>query len=768
MPSILTEADKETVKRTVPKASNKIQAVAVARLYVAHPNRNRWTYTGLQGAAVLSNDLVGNTFWIKLVDVSSANRGVLWDQEIYDTFQYNQDRTFFHSFELEQCLAGLSFVDEKEARQFKKKMDEREKNASKQTKAQPFASGAGGGQVFVPGATHKHHSRVGGLFSRHRNSSATLQPQQIAPQPLYNPGPVPSSRPQSSAGGIDLSDPAWRPILDELLQMGITEDQIAQNADFIQAYVKQKQAEELASGIVSALPTAGETRSRAPPPPPPAAPPSRISPENTGSTTTSRRGPPPAPPPSRRPVGGGRAPSPPASRTPSPPPTASPQPRFRAPPPLADAGKFAVKEGPVTTLGRDSNRSRASSASLANPGPPPPPRPPKNPVDDREEPSGGVFRVPPPFTGDRKSSAPPPPPSRGPVPPPPPSRDSVAPPLPPKASQTPSHSALFVPQPPPPPPARNNAQPLPPPRAVPPPPSSSSIPPPPPPPPPSSSNAPPPPPLPAFSNNAPPPPPPPPSSSGPPPPPPLPGNSGPPAPPLPSGGGDGRDGLLAAIRGSGGKAGGGLRKVKDSEKRDRSAAAVPGGESSAPPPPPGAGPGSPGANGGQEGGLAGALAAALSQRKKKVSGSGRSTSVEGMRGCFVSFLLMILQMMRRTMTMIGERRSHIPNQPLEREWSCGSMVVVAIAQLSEHGRRQRSSRGGGGLGELEKHETSIERLRKAAAKQVHILVQCTTRFIVQIRFFMRVCMSFPRPTFFRLRLQWPPTASQLVATIPLS
>ena len=70
MPSILSDADKETVKRTVPKPANKILAVAVARLYVAHPNRQRWTYTGLQGAVVLANDLVGHTFWIKLVDVS--------------------------------------------------------------------------------------------------------------------------------------------------------------------------------------------------------------------------------------------------------------------------------------------------------------------------------------------------------------------------------------------------------------------------------------------------------------------------------------------------------------------------------------------------------------------------------------------------------------------------------------------------------------------------------------------------------------------------
>jgi hypothetical protein len=70
MPSILNEDDKNTVKRFVPKQSNKIQAVAVARLYVAYPDPTKWTYTGLQGAIILCNDLVGNTYWLKMVDIS--------------------------------------------------------------------------------------------------------------------------------------------------------------------------------------------------------------------------------------------------------------------------------------------------------------------------------------------------------------------------------------------------------------------------------------------------------------------------------------------------------------------------------------------------------------------------------------------------------------------------------------------------------------------------------------------------------------------------
>jgi len=70
MPSILSDEDKQTVKRTVPKSANKIHTVAVAKLYIAYPDRLRWTYTGLQGAVVLANDLVGNTFWLKMVDIS--------------------------------------------------------------------------------------------------------------------------------------------------------------------------------------------------------------------------------------------------------------------------------------------------------------------------------------------------------------------------------------------------------------------------------------------------------------------------------------------------------------------------------------------------------------------------------------------------------------------------------------------------------------------------------------------------------------------------
>ncbi|KAF7191205.1 Proline-rich protein LAS17 [Pseudocercospora fuligena] len=595
MPSILNEEDKQTVKRTVPKSANKIHAVAVAKLYIAYPNRNKWTYTGMQGAAVLANDLVGNTFWIKMVDVSPANRGVIWDQEIYDTFQYNQDRTFFHTFELEDCLAGLSFADEKEAKQFKKKMDEREKNAHKNTRSKPFASGPAqnvGAYQQQAAAPEGKKSRLGGLFSSHKHSAPQGPPQSIIPPrgvEIHSPAQNSPSRSRATSD-IDLNDPAVQAVLQDLLQMGITEDQIQEHSAFIKSYLEQNKATQAAQAEEQ------QRAARAPPPPPPVADAARVSPQHTGSTG---RGPPPAPPPSRRKAGAPAVQRPP-SPSPSPPREPSPpRPRFRVPPPLENAGAKANAPLP--------GRNRATSQS--NPGPAPPPRPPKVPDDDTPQSSPG-FRVPPPFEGRRIASnpAPPPPPRSGGMPPPPPPRESAAPagippPPPPRQSPAPAQSGFSDSGPPPPPP-------LPPSSSRPVPPAPNGGPPPAPPlPPPSSSGPPPPPPLPPTSNSA-----------APPPPPPMPppraaetGVGADTAAAVPKQAVPGRDGLLADIRG-----GARLKKVSDSEKRDRSGAMVPGSEAAAPPPPSAGG-----ASGGgdAQGGLAGALASALAARKSKVSHS---------------------------------------------------------------------------------------------------------------------------------------------------
>jgi neural Wiskott-Aldrich syndrome protein len=121
MPSTLTSDDKSKIKRAIPKANNKIITAAIARLYIAFPDPQKWLFTGLSGAVVLAKDTVGDTYFLKLVDVVGSAQ-VLWDQELWRGFQYNQDRTFFHSFEMDGVYAGLSFAEESEAQGFYKKV----------------------------------------------------------------------------------------------------------------------------------------------------------------------------------------------------------------------------------------------------------------------------------------------------------------------------------------------------------------------------------------------------------------------------------------------------------------------------------------------------------------------------------------------------------------------------------------------------------------------------------------------------------------------
>ncbi|EAU32581.1 conserved hypothetical protein [Aspergillus terreus NIH2624] len=590
MPSILSDADKETVKRNVPKPANKIHAVAVARLYVAYPDPHKWTYTGIQGAAVLANDLVGRTFWLKIVDISPSGRGVIWDQEIYDNFPYNQDRTFFHTFELEDCAAGLSFADEKEAKTFIKKVHEREKNASKETRQTPFASTRGQGPAPVANGKHGIGRSIFGSLLGHRSSSGSSAPPptqhaELPAAPALPVAPPPPASPARKSLPFDTNDPSWKGLLDELLQMGITEDQIAENSDFIKAYIEQKQA----NGGDSSPASEEQNRGKAPPPPPPSAPPtpktSAISPQNTGNSGGSRRGAPPPPPPSRR--ARTDAEEEPAKREPSP-----RRNIFRAPPPNCRCWKIRphkcacsawppleLRRAPIQALPRLHGRRRHLWMTA-------------HPATEFLHLSRGSERCPLHRRHRVVARAAPPPP------PPPPATSTKTGPPPPG---------------PPPPPAPASSVPPPP------PPPSSHIPPPPPPPSSTGPTAPPPPP-PAPGGGAPPPPPPPPGAGAPPPPPP-PGAGAPPPPPPPGGAAPplpkpagGRDDLMAAIRASGGAGAGGLRKVRDTEKRDRSAAMVPGGanESSAP---------TPSSGGGPQGGLAGALQDALAKRKQKVSGS---------------------------------------------------------------------------------------------------------------------------------------------------
>lgn len=122
----LTTAEKNRVKAAIPADSAKIITATVARVYAAPPQQSAtWAFTGLEGVIAFVRDYERNTFYLKLVDLNG--RGVVWEQEMYEGFVHNVDRTFFHTFEGDECFVGLAFADEAEAAALAKKIGNKQK-----------------------------------------------------------------------------------------------------------------------------------------------------------------------------------------------------------------------------------------------------------------------------------------------------------------------------------------------------------------------------------------------------------------------------------------------------------------------------------------------------------------------------------------------------------------------------------------------------------------------------------------------------------------
>jgi neural Wiskott-Aldrich syndrome protein len=121
MPSILTSEDITKIKRILPKSNTKILVAVPSKLYIAYPDPKKWTSTGLSGILVLTKDIQEETCHFKLVDVSHEGR-VSWDFEFWNGFVYFRERPWFHSFEMDGFMGGLSFVEEGHGERFYRKV----------------------------------------------------------------------------------------------------------------------------------------------------------------------------------------------------------------------------------------------------------------------------------------------------------------------------------------------------------------------------------------------------------------------------------------------------------------------------------------------------------------------------------------------------------------------------------------------------------------------------------------------------------------------
>ncbi|SPO46766.1 related to Neural Wiskott-Aldrich syndrome protein [Moesziomyces antarcticus] len=354
--STISSSDKSKVKSAIPSSNNKIITATVGRVYAAHPNPSQWSYAGVEGAIAFVRDLSKATFYFKIVDLKGT-RGVIWEHELYDGFQYNQDRTFFHSFEGDSCLIGFSFADESEANELFKKVSNRSKYAKSKSSSSSSSSkkkkASSGGKIdksMIGAPSGFKHVAHMGFSAEHGFSSENV-------------------------------DPTWQALLEQLGSLGISEKDIRQNESFIKDFVGKrggpgaaaKPAPPAAPKAKKVPPPAPTSKRKAPPPPP--APRSRHA--ATASSASASNAPPPPPPPRS-----GAA----AAAAPPPPPP---------PPPARGAAASSAPPPPPPPP------ARPAAGGSAPPPPPPPP------------PMGGGAPPPPPPPPPAGASAPMPPPQDG-------------------------------------------------------------------------------------------------------------------------------------------------------------------------------------------------------------------------------------------------------------------------------------------------------------------------------------------------------------------
>lgn len=102
----------------------EVLALGVAELYRSSPNarHDRWSRAHC-GVVCFIKDNVAHAFFIRLFDFDKSD--FIWEQELFLDFSYSTPLSYFHTFEADDCQAGLNFAYEAEAEGFHTAVEQR-------------------------------------------------------------------------------------------------------------------------------------------------------------------------------------------------------------------------------------------------------------------------------------------------------------------------------------------------------------------------------------------------------------------------------------------------------------------------------------------------------------------------------------------------------------------------------------------------------------------------------------------------------------------
>jgi len=98
---------------------NQIVSIAVVKLYLTDNSEDhRVWHEKCTGTVTFTKDYARKSYFIQIFEMQSYQR--VWEQELYNEIVYKSPtpQGWFHTFEADKSMAGLSFLDEKEAKTF--------------------------------------------------------------------------------------------------------------------------------------------------------------------------------------------------------------------------------------------------------------------------------------------------------------------------------------------------------------------------------------------------------------------------------------------------------------------------------------------------------------------------------------------------------------------------------------------------------------------------------------------------------------------------
>lgn len=83
------------------------------QLYLTEPPEHREWIKKNTGIITLIRDNPKRSYFLRLYCLQ--RKAMLWEQELYNSMDYNAPLTYFHTFEGEECMAAFNFANETEA-----------------------------------------------------------------------------------------------------------------------------------------------------------------------------------------------------------------------------------------------------------------------------------------------------------------------------------------------------------------------------------------------------------------------------------------------------------------------------------------------------------------------------------------------------------------------------------------------------------------------------------------------------------------------------